>query len=155
MKEFTIAILEDNTERIEAMRERLNDRMPMYRSYFTNDPRDLLQFIQIHQGNILAVSLDHDLNEVDFSPLDLTGMDAVKGLENMPPEFPVIVHSTNALAVEKMMVRLENAGYSVGRVIPFDGVNWIRTEWFQTLRRMIHRNAEPLPFKTPLPAKVK
>jgi CheY-like chemotaxis protein len=123
------------------MKDRLSDRMPMYEVFHTSDPRELVQFIEKHSQQILVVSLDHDLNEMDFGGLDLTGMDVVAMLETKEPMFPVLIHSSNTQAVEQMQSRLEETNYTVATVLPFDGVSWIAGEWFHKIRKFINNQA--------------
>ena len=79
-----IAILEDNPERREAMRDRLQDRFPQYPVYFFHEPVKLIEHLRSSLPDTLAISLDHDLDLIPHSDDTLfdpgTGMTVIDWL---------------------------------------------------------------------------
>ncbi len=150
-----ILILEDDPSRIEVMKAWLHDRLYMFEPHFYEHPSDMIEMVRQRSDDILAVSLDHDLNELclpaqhsfDSRSDDPTGMDVVAFLENQSPDFPVLIHSSNHRAAEKMVRCFKKRHWAVDRVIPFDDTSWIGDEWLPKLRKMIEKQnaqlAEP------------
>ena len=136
-----ILILEDNEDRREAMRNWLGDRMPMYTLHITNDPDTFIGYVGEYAGNILAVSLDHDLHERPDQSTTLTGMQVVDHLVRLSPSFPVLLHTSNRHDGWTMRSRLTDSGWGVQWVVPFDGTTWVATEWYHTLKRAIRATA--------------
>lgn len=142
-----ILILEDDTSRIEVMKSWLQDRLYMFEPHFFEQPSEMIEMVKQRSDEILAVSLDHDLNELclparfppDERP-DPTGMDVVNFLEQQLPTFPVLVHSSNHRAAEKMVRCFKKRQWPVDRVIPFDDTSWIGDEWLPKLRKMIEKH---------------
>ncbi len=149
---FSIAILEDNRERRVAMKRWLRDRFAPYERRFFNDPRNMNLWLQEHYRETLAVSLDHDLNELPPDPRatkgklgapgDLTGMDVASFLCLLPPSFPVLVHSSNAPAAAEMARRLRDKHWRVELVAPFGDTEWIDQHWYPALRGLVIADAK-------------
>jgi len=142
-----ILILEDDPSRIEVMKSWLQDRLYMFKPHFFEHPSEMIEIVKQRSDEILALSLDHDLNELclptrlpsDVRP-DPTGMDVVTFLEQQPPQFPVLIHSSNDRAAEKMVRCFKKRHWAVDRVIPFDDTSWIGEEWLPKLRKMIEKH---------------
>lgn len=165
MKKMLIAVLEDNTDRREAMEGWLAERFSMYDRFFTDDPYVMIRTIKNRRSDLMVLSLDHDLHErPDFST-ELTGMivarhlageaEAVRSLPitagflpgNMglmprampdvstPEKFPVILHTTNTRDGDTMEAMLREHRWPVQRVVPFDGVTWVYQDWHRALKR--------------------
>jgi len=141
VKPLVIAILEDSLDRKEAMQEWLADRYSAYEAYFTDDPATLNSYLDLNQNRILAVSLDHDLNDRADGNLDVCGLDVARHLSEQSPAFPVVIHTTNTSQGDRMEKVLRKSGWAVSRVVPFDGVSWIGTDWHRALKRSIEANA--------------
>lgn len=142
-----IVILEDNHERREAMLAWLADRLPMYEHRCFEHPASVLSFLRARWTDVLVLSLDHDLNDTLPEDTETTGMAVVDELRLAEPAFPVMVHSSNGPAADKMCRRLKRAGWTVQRVIPLDDTSWIGNEWFPTLQRLLIGEAR-LPART-------
>ena len=101
---------------------------------------DFVAWIEAEWERVALVSLDHDLGlpgERGGSPFDPgTGMDVVKILERREASFPVIVHSSNPVAAERMMFGLVDAGWNAFRLPPF-GDDWIGTAWARNVKRLL------------------
>ena len=142
-----ILILEDDPSRIDVMKGWLQDRLYMFEHHFFDRPSELIDVVKRRGNEVLAVSLDHDLNELclpthplsEPRPEDPTGMDVVAFLEQHPPQFPVLIHSSNHQAAEKMVRCFKKRHWPVDRVIPFDDTAWIGDEWLPKLRKMIEK----------------
>ena len=92
-------------------------------------------------GETIAVALDNDL-ELKPGP-DGRCVDPGSGchvadfLATRAPVCPVVIHTTNSEAAVKIEDTLRRAGWKTRRVVPFDGMNWIPTDWFRAVRRAI------------------
>lgn len=140
-----ILILEDNADRREAMSDCLGKRLPQHTLHMTDDPDEFIQYVREFAGDILAVSLDHDLHERPDQSTTLTGMRVVDHLVTIPPAFPVLMHTSNRHDGETMRSRLVDAGWRVRWVIPFDGTTWIPSDWYRALKRAIRASAPRRP----------
>lgn len=139
-----ILVLEDNVERRDAMKEWLDDRLPMYDLFLTDDPDQFIQYADRRREDILVVSLDHDLYERSDASTSLTGMLVVDHLVGQKPSFPVLLHTTNRPDGEKMESRLATNGWDVRWVHPFDGTSWVATDWYHQLKRAIRRQSQKM-----------
>jgi CheY-like chemotaxis protein len=140
-----ILVLEDNDDRRAAMEKWLADRLYMYEAVLTDDPGECVTLIGKCRDNILTVSLDHDLHERRDHSTELTGMLVVDFLVKMPPEFPVLLHTSNQPDGERMRSRLTRSGWSVDWVTPFDDTNWVGLSWYPALKRAIRKTARRAP----------
>ena len=136
-----IAILEDNLERQEVMRACIADRFYMYETCFFDDAPAMIEFLKEHLTRCIAIALDNDLElkvESDGRCRDCgEGREVAVFLANNKPACSVIIHTTNTDAASAMKAALTGAGWKTRRVIPEPGIEWIRTDWFRTLRRAI------------------
>lgn len=138
---MSIVILEDNADRRDAMMQWLEERLPMYGLIFTDDPDTFIGHVRELGSSVLAASLDHELYDREDASTTLTGMHVVDHLVTMTPTFPVLLHTTNRPDGERMQARLKSGGWSVEWVVPFDGTNWIATDWYRALKRAIRSTA--------------
>lgn len=142
-----LLILEDDSRRIDAMRERLEDRLPQYDTLLLPDCASFTTAFLEAPERVLAVSLDHDLEPQPSSQADPgTGRDVADFLANLSPtndRVPVLIHSTNILAADGMERVLNEAGYHVTRVVPYGDLEWISQAWFPAFRRLILTTGEP------------
>ncbi len=132
MQEF-IAILEDDGRRITAMRRLLFTELPRYRLQFIVNAPDMIEWLGHHLPETRLICLDHDLGlsiERDGEMFDAgTGRDVVDYLLTQEPACPVIVHSSNSIAAAGMEFALDEAGWTHRRVVPFDDLEWIESDW--------------------------
>ncbi|HEX4611483.1 MAG TPA: cyclic-phosphate processing receiver domain-containing protein [Urbifossiella sp.] len=136
-----IVILEDNADRREAMRPLLADRFSDFDTHFFDNAPETIDFLAAHLAGVVAIALDNDL---DMKPgPDGRAIDQGEGrhvadfLAGRPPACPVVIHTTNAPAAAAMQEALRNAGWKTRRVIPFDDMAWIASDWFPAVRRAI------------------
>jgi CheY-like chemotaxis protein len=136
-----IVVLEDNADRQAVMRACLGDRFYTFEAHFFDDARETIRFLDKNLPETLVISLDHDL---DLKPgpngqlIDPgTGRKVADFLATRTPTCPVIISTTNALAASAMADSLRAAGWETHRVVPFDDVRWIETDWFFAIRRAL------------------
>jgi len=49
------------------------------------------------------------------------------------------MHTTNSFARDGMKYALEDAAWTVKRVVPFDDLSWIKDEWIETVAKLIEK----------------
>lgn len=136
-----IVILEDNEERQALMRDCLSDRFHQYEAVFFKNAAATIEYLKQHLRNTILISLDHDLELMPGPHGQLldqgTGREVADYLTGQPPGCPIVIHSTNSAAAIGMRTILQEAGWTVHRVVPFNDLEWIAAEWFPTVRRAI------------------
>jgi hypothetical protein len=136
-----IVILEDNLDRQAVMRACIADRFYTFDAHLIDNPLDTIRFLESNLAETLVISLDNDMELLpgpDGRFVDPgEGLEVARFLAAREPVCPVIVHTTNLRAAEEMKRVLAAANWQTRRVIPFDDVNWITTDWFATMRRAI------------------
>src|SRR5690349_17537358 len=136
-----IVILEDNADRQAVMRHCLADRFYTFDAHFFDDARDTIRFLEAHLPETILIALDNDLElktGSDGRCIDPgCGRDVANFLATQPPTCPVIIHTTNSDAAVASEAALREAGWKTKRVIPFDDMAWIETDWFLAVRRAI------------------
>ncbi len=138
-----IVILEDNADRVRAMRDCLADRFSRFECRFFDDAASVREYLEAHLSDTIVICLDHDLElKEDLSGEIVdpgTGREVADYLAGKAPVCPVVIHTTNAPAASGMEMVLRDAHWKTFRVIPFDDLEWIPTDWFRTVRRAIVR----------------
>jgi hypothetical protein len=66
-----------------------------------------------------------------------SGCHVAEFLATRTPVCPVVIHTTNSNAAVSMEETLRGAGWKTRRVVPFDDMNWIKTDWFFAVRRAL------------------
>jgi hypothetical protein len=135
-----VAILEDDPNRIAAMRICLAETLPGIEVIFFEDARKITDWLSEHLGEIVMISLDHDLplRDQEGNANDCgTGRQVADYLASFPPTCPVIVHSSNNNCAPGMFFALKDAGWPVSRVYPSDDTAWIAASWATEIRRLI------------------
>jgi len=136
-----ILILEDNEERQEAMRACLAKRFYQYEAKFFESAAEMIRYLEDSLDEALAISLDHDL-EMKPNPAGGwsdpgTGRDVADLLAGKVPICPVLISTTNVPAAVGMERVLRQARWQTYRVLPFNDLEWVATDWFPTMRRAI------------------
>jgi hypothetical protein len=143
-RSLKIAVLEDNADRMAAMRVALADKLYMYEAHFLPTAPLMLTWLERHGDEAIAISLDHDL-ELPPSASDRTdpgnGRVVADVLAARSPNCPVVIHTTNVPAGDGMVSVLHEAGWTTYRVTPFDDLQWIRETWLPLLRTAIFETA--------------
>jgi CheY-like chemotaxis protein len=136
-----IVILEDNDDRRAVMRACLADRFYTFDAHFFDDAAETIRFLDEHLAETLVISLDHDLElkpGPDGRSVDPgTGREVAEFLITKAPACPVVIATTNSAAASSMVAVLRRAGWKTRRVIPFDDMRWIETDWFFAVRRAV------------------
>jgi hypothetical protein len=105
-----------------------------------DNAKDFIEWLTGALTSIRLLSLDHDLgpsrerNGERFEPG--TGMEVVDFLVLNRPIFPIIVHSSNPIDGPAMVRRLQEAGWTVHRVIPFMD-DWIPAVWLKKVQEAL------------------
>lgn len=141
-----IVILEDSPDRRTAMSDVLADLFPRaVIAYFAvaTEMTEYLDATGIY--DVALISLDNDLDmvtSVDGRPVDVgDGIEVAKWLMTRPPVVPVLVHTTNTMAGDRIDELLKANGWSHSRVIPYDGELWIQEVWRSAVRDLIVAHA--------------
>lgn len=135
-----VAILEDDPNRIVEMRRCLVEILPEAESVFFQDARQMIDWLGLHLGNVILISLDHDLplRDDDGRSIDCgTGRQVADYLAALPPTCPVIVHSSNQNCAPGMFFALKNGGWPVSQVFPHDEQKWIASAWSERVRQYV------------------
>lgn len=135
-----VAILEDNADRIAAMKAVLPEVLPGVESVFFEDAQPMIDWLLQHLAEVILISLDHDLPLWDLAGQSIdcgTGRQVADYLASMPPTCPVIVHSSNLTCASGMFFALKDAGWPCIRVYPCEDVSWVGGAWAEQLRRYV------------------
>ncbi|HEY3789445.1 MAG TPA: cyclic-phosphate processing receiver domain-containing protein [Urbifossiella sp.] len=136
-----IVILEDNVDRRAIMRNCLADRFPMFETKFFESAETAIGYLRRNLPDTIAIALDHDLEFIAGSDGRLidpgNGREVADYLAAQKPVCTVIVHTTNSDAAVGMTMVLRDGGWKTKRVVPFDDMNWIESDWFFAMRRAI------------------
>ncbi len=136
-----IVILEDNKDRQEIMQRCLADRFYMFETHFFDESIAMIQYLQLHLNETVAISLDNDLelkSDPDGRMIDPgAGVDVAEFLATKTASCPVVIHTTNTNAAESIKSLLADSGWRTRRIVPFDGMNWIESSWLFAIRRAI------------------
>lgn len=133
----TIAILDDDPDRIRRMGEVVKSRFTNYAVATFDSAPDMIAWLRANLATASLICLDHDLgpNRVrDGETFDPgTGRDVADFLAGQEPVCLVMIHTTNSLAAPGMQMVLEDAGWPFSRVVPFNDLEWIATEWIDAV----------------------
>lgn len=128
-----IAILEDDERWAKAMKEEIQSIFPSTRTVFFDNAPEMLAWLEEGLSSVALLCLDHDLGPnrqyhgETFDPG--IGRDVAGFLATHRPSCPVLIHSSNTEGAYAMQFILEDAGWSVERVAPFDDLTWIKAQW--------------------------
>lgn len=146
----TVGILDDAPARVAAMRAVMDDH-PSVAVVDHLDAADFLAWLE-SATDVLFVSLDHDLGPsrvVDGDYRDPgIGMDVVQRMIELPPRFPVIVHSSNPIDAPRMEFLLADAGWEVHRVTPYEAEAWIPAAWAALVGQLLATDLVPTTLRT-------
>lgn len=142
----TIAVLEDNVDRRDVMQAILTTQWSSYSCVFFADVAPFLAWLEEHFSSVVLASLDHDLDLIPTSDGRLRdpgdGRIVARYFAEQRARFPVIIHSTNRVAVAEMSATLQEAGVPTAIVSPYEDLLWIEESWRPTLHRMMSSFAE-------------
>ncbi len=127
-----ILILEDTAARVTEMRPVLARLVPGCEPVVFDNVPDLVDWLPDGLPRTALICLDHDLGPNHARPHGLfdpgIGHDAVDWLP-YPPVCPVIIHSTNTVAVPGCCASARESGWPCSAVMPSDDLRWIATDW--------------------------
>jgi hypothetical protein len=135
-----VVILEDDVNRITAMRASLADVLPGLDIAVFEDAHQMIAWLGGRLGQVVLISLDHDLplRQEPGRTVDCgTGRQVADFLASMPPTCPVIVHSSNDPCATGMFFTLKDAGWPCSRIYPSPDPAWIRDAWVARVRRYV------------------
>lgn len=134
------AILEDDLNRVVAMRACLEAILPGVEIDFFSNAQEMIAWFGEHLGEVALISLDHDLPLRDDAGRSVdsgTGRQVADFLASLPPTCPVIVHSSNNFYAPGVFFTLKDAGWPCSRVYPCDDYAWIADAWADEIRRYV------------------
>lgn len=138
---MTIAILEDNELRVQAMRAGMADSLPDTPFVFFNSAHAIIEWLEGNLELVSLISLDHDLEFLlgpDGQLIDPgDGRDVARFLATQKPCCRLIVHTSNAMAGSSMMLTLQDAGWQVERVLPEGDLAWVSQRWMPAVLRLL------------------
>lgn len=138
MSRRMIAILEDDPNRVAAMREVLGRDLAAFAVAVFGKAPDMIAWLRDHLCETRLISLDNDLIDPDTLEMDVgEGCDVAKALARASPSCPVILHASNSRAADEMAEALGEAGWPLCRVVPYDGVAWVAEDWGRHVRRIL------------------
>jgi hypothetical protein len=119
---LTIAILEDNAERREAMERLLAVHFPTHsRQYFTSSSA-MMDRLRVSPSGVIFTSLDHDLELFpgeDGRCVDCgTGREVADFLATQSARCPIVIHSTNYPAAVGIEILLVESGWPFEKTAP-------------------------------------
>jgi CheY-like chemotaxis protein len=136
-------LLEDHPDRVREMRAVIAADFADQQIQVTDDAPDAIEWLAEHQSEVDLISLDHDMDsgERNESPRrdHGCGRDVADFLASRPATCPVIVHTSNAVAGDGMYFALHRAGWPVWRVWPHSEHDWIKSDWRETVRRVLEK----------------
>ena len=137
-----ILILDDNEDRLTAMKSLLVEPYPQYRIVLFDNAPDTIEWLKENLSSVVVMSLDHDLGpnrERDGQVFDPgTGKDVVDFLGTQKPVCPLLVHSSNYEGRNRMKFSLEAAGWVTSFAIPHDELEWIYDTWRQEIFKFLY-----------------
>ncbi|WP_390457422.1 cyclic-phosphate processing receiver domain-containing protein [Planctomicrobium piriforme] len=91
--------------------------------------------------DVALISLDHDLELIPEPGGQLvdpgTGVEVSDWLAAQAPSCPVIIQTTNSRAGHQMEDSLRESGWTVQRIVPYSGADWIYEAWSRSVRDLI------------------
>lgn len=137
---------------------RMADRFPFVQIGFFDDSAAMIDALgSVPLDDVALISLDHDLEMIpgtDQRWIDPgTGLEVARWLAGLEyPTCPVVIHTTNSPASDRMMRVLEEAHWKVFRVVPHNDLEWVDSDWFPVVRNAIVDYSPRPSSSTDLPA---
>jgi DNA-binding NarL/FixJ family response regulator len=134
-----IAILEDKPERLAEMTLLLREIDAEADVVNADNAHEFIDLAVSHFDSLSLISLDHDLGASRTirgqhrDPGD--GRDVARALALRRPQCPIVIHSTNIAGAESMRGILTGAGWTVGAILPYCDLEWVRDAWLPVVRR--------------------
>ncbi len=137
-----IVILEDNSDRREVMSSVLADMfLDIAAEFFFTSHQMIDSLSTTGIYDVALISLDNDLEIAEADRGRLTdagdGIEVAEWLTNQPSVVPIVIHTTNTNAGDKIEQLLGTDGWICARVVPYEGESWIRERWRSIVRNLI------------------
>ena len=138
-----IAILEDDERRAEVMQHEIRKLLPEVDAVFFDNAPDMVAWLENALVAVRLLCLDHDLGPNrkregrEFDPG--TGRDVVEFLVTQRASCPILIHSSNSTGADGMQYALDDAGWTVERVSPFDDLAWVEAQWSGRVKALVDR----------------
>lgn len=130
-----LAVLEDNADRIDAMRRALKRESPATEWVVHGTAQEMIEWLAKNLKRATMISLDHDLvlpKERETEGIEAgSGRDVSNFLCTQVPCCPVLIHSSNSTAASDMRVELREAGWTCDRISPSQNLEWIDSSWIR------------------------
>jgi hypothetical protein len=141
----TIAILEDDHERQQAMRAAVDEELRDGVCFFFASARQMIEWLcdWLSSKAVSPPALISLRCDLEFLPgPDGKGVDpgderdVARYLATLTPFCPIIIHTRDNLAATSMTCTLQDAGWDVARVHPEADSGWIRSRWIKLAYRL-------------------
>lgn len=136
-----ILILEDDPNRIREFNQCLCECCIGHNIVAFDNAPDTIEWLRDHLEETVLICLDHDLGPNRIRGSDVfdpgTGRDVADYLASRKPHCPIVIHTTNSLAAPGMILTLEDAGWSMARVVPYDDLEWVRADWLDCVGKAL------------------
>ncbi len=133
-----IFILEDNGERIDNFKAALGS----IESHVEKTVPEAIEWLSRNHGQITLFSLDNDLYVPEYNGDAGEGWLLCEWIIANLNKRPVLIHSTNIHATDKMRAICNDAGWEYGTTPPYNGFKWIHQTWIDAVRACLTNNGE-------------
>lgn len=134
----TIAILDDEAERVDAMLAALSRSLPAYDVVTFRTAQETIEWLDTSVNTAALISLDHDLIRLSPDEPEMgDGREVADFLATRSPVCHVIVHSTNFNAAVGMEMALNESGWQTTRVNPYDDLAWVSERWIHEVKNHV------------------
>ena len=125
-----ILMLEDDTSRLSRFHDVLKPLGEVHTLHTWRDARQMVSEMSPFLGDCALICLDHDLEPevAGHDPGD--GLEVARFLAPLRLPIPILIHSSNGDAVQRMRGVLELEGWRVHSILPF-GDRWVEQHWRQ------------------------
>ena len=136
-----IALLDDEPDRIVAMRSLLSRWLPKCEVIVFENAPEMIVWLKDNLNQVGLLSLDHDLGPCklregsSFDPG--IGRDVADFLASQSPQCHAILHTTNLFAAPGMKQVLSDAGWTVSHVVPYGDLDWVGEVWIEEVLKSI------------------
>jgi len=126
-------ILEDDHDRTTAFKRAIVDRP----HHVERTVPEAIAWLRRHKDEVTLYSLDNDLIVPDYDGDEGEGWQLCKWILANAVKRPIICHTTNSPAGEKMKLACSDAEWPFQRVVPYNGSEWIAGAWIGVVEEML------------------
>ena len=130
-----IVILEDDARRQSEMSAVVHECYPHANLIIFDDAHKAIAYFDDHYPDI--VSLDNDLVSSVLGHDPGEGIDVVEHIILGDKRYPVIIHTSNGRAGEKMESKMIEMGWVCHWTVPDNDLEWIRLNWRRWLLKFL------------------